>query len=91
MKFAGYKINSKVPGFEENWIFLPVNGHVEWIDSQSANRYAPDECHYWSSSLVSSGSYSSTDAYMLQGHPGSSATIFQAARCAGLGVRPVSE
>lgn len=90
LKFAGYKIHSKVPGFEENWIFLPVNGYVEWIDSQSAYMYHPDACYYWSSSLVSSGSYSSTDAYKLTGHSGGP-KIIRHTRCYGLGVRPVSE
>lgn len=88
---AGFLIKSNVPGFEENYIFLPVNGYVKWISSNGASLYDDNMCYYWSSSLVSDGSNSSINAFMLNRDSKPNYPRTSMYRYYGLGVRPVSE
>ena len=79
----GYKVQSKMPGYTDNWIFLPAAG---WREYDSLNRVG-SLGYYWSSSLGTSGPLAAVSMYFDSG-------IFfwgNHYRYSGFSVRPVSE
>ena len=79
----GYKIQSKKPGYTDNWIFLPAAGYrtFNYLDDVGSRG------HYWSSSLRTGDP---SDAYYLEFGSSDYAT-WSTPRFAGQSVRPVSE
>lgn len=77
----GYKVVSKKPGYEGNWIFLPVAGYRSGTDLKSVDSNGD----YWSSSLNTNAS---SDAYYLSFY---SSNVSQSSelRFVGQSVRPV--
>ena len=79
----GYKIQSKKPGYTDNWIFLPAAGYRGYGSLSKVGSLG----YYWSSSLGTSNPYNayymefnSSDVYRVRSY-----------RFLGLSVRPVSE
>ena len=77
---GGYRIQSKVPGYTDRWLFLPAAGerHLNFlIDYETGNKI----CEYWSSSL---GKRSVSAWVLYNGYRASEA------RYEGLPIRPVT-
>ncbi len=79
----GYKVQSKKPGFTDNWIFLPAAGSRYNDCIGNVGVYG----HYWSSSLYTGSPDSARSVHFKSGDFYGSAYP----RYCGLSVRPVSE
>lgn len=79
----GYKVQSKVAGFTDNWIFLPAAGHRSSGSLSDVGSYG----YYWSSSLDTGNP---NGACFLRFYSGDVYT-HNHYRYSGLSVRPVSE
>ena len=79
----GYKVQSKKPGYTDNWIFLPAAGYRDYgpLDDVGSHGY------YWSSSLMSD---KPSRAYYMGFYSGYF-NGYYGYRYNGLSVRPVSE
>ena len=75
----GYKVTSKVQGYTDNYIFLPITGYC------TGDRYQSYYYSYWSSSLDESEPYMSKRLYLGSGTP----IIASSDREYGITVRPV--
>ena len=82
---SGYKVTSKIEGYEGNYIYLPASRHYE-----GTNLGSQGYGHYWSSSLNTSSSSDSSTAYWM-GFNFNYTYNSTASRCYGLTIRPVSE
>lgn len=80
---TGYKVQSRKPGYTENWIFLPAAGYR--YDGSLSNDGSYGD--YWSSSINASNP---CRAYYL-GFGSGSVDWFNFNRCSGYSIRPVSE
>ena len=79
----GYKVVSKIPGFEGNYIFIPVAGYYSGSNTSYSNR----SLYYWTSSL-----YTSVDCgYTLrwQVNDGKPTVDYNMSRFLGCTIRPV--
>lgn len=85
----GYKVTSKKPGYEGNYIFLPAAGLYTWEEDHLI--YAGYEGRYWSASIYNRYSDESTvcaySFYLKNVDPKISVT--SGARCFGFSIRPV--
>lgn len=79
----GYKVTSKIEGFEGNWIFLPASGHYDGNNLSKEGTVG----FYWSASInADSPKYS----YCLEFSSGDY-YWYNSNRCEGLSVRPVTD
>ena len=78
----GYKVQSKIPGYTDKWIFLPAAG----LRDDSELLGVGNVLRYWSSSLYTNDP---RDAWLLGYYPSLSSTLWW--RYSGLSVRPVVE
>ncbi|MCI6806420.1 MAG: hypothetical protein MR912_12670 [Prevotella sp.] len=79
----GYKVQSKKPGYTDNWIFLPAAGSRSDVNLYNVGSYG----NYWSSSL---NTYNPDGAYFMYFFS-SNAYGLSGSRFNGKSVRPVSE
>ncbi|MDD6364683.1 MAG: Ig-like domain-containing protein [Bacteroidales bacterium] len=79
----GYKVQSKKPGYTDNWIFLPAAG---WRDVDNRYNVGSIGC-YWSSSLYTAVPYLASNMFFSSGEVGRRDNY----RYYGHSVRPVSE
>ena len=81
---SGYKVQSKKPGYTDNWIFLPAAGYRKEgsLDNVESNG------KYWSSSLSNGLPYYAYCMHFYSSYVGSDDVEI---RSNGLSVRPVSE
>ena len=79
----GYKVQSKKPGYTDNWIFLPAAG-VRYGGGLSS---VGSDCYYWSSSLEA---YGPCNAYCML-FDSSDVGRGLSRRDNGFSIRPVSE
>ena len=80
----GYKVQSKKPGYTDNWIFLPAAG----CRYDDGFYYVRSIGSYWSSSLVTDDPYC---AYSMGFDSGNFGRSSGGRRYDGLSVRPVSD
>ena len=80
----GYKVQSKKPGYTDNWIFLPAAG----CRFDDGFYYVRSIGSYWSSSLVTDDPYC---AYSMGFDSGNFGRSSGGRRYDGLSVRPVSD
>lgn len=78
---SGYKVQSKIEGYTEKWIFLPASGQTigYWTEDFGSNGY------YWSSSLYTA----SPDQAEALNFSKSTKLVSGVMRCNGLIIRPV--
>ena len=83
----GYKVQSKVSGYTDKWIFLPAGGVVD----KNGTSLTQQEGRYWSSSLY----LNSSDGRPVSAHrlriSQSIHSMSMESRCNGLTVRPVTK
>ena len=79
----GYKVQSKKPGYTDNWIFLPAAGYRWFNELDSVGSYG----FYWSSSLYTDN----PDSVHRMGFDSSDFGMFLASRYSGRSIRPVSD
>ena len=79
----GYKVQSKKPGYTDNWIFLPAAGYRRFNDLDSVGSYGK----YWSSSLNSDKPTEAYGVYISSRSFGRESSD----RFYGNSVRPVTE
>ena len=79
----GYKVQSKKPGYTDNWIFLPAAGRR---NDDNLN-FAGSDGSYWSSSLHTDD----TDSAYGMGFYSSYVRRYYRYRYYGRSIRPVSE
>lgn len=79
---AGYKVQSRMKGYTEKYIFLPASGFYEGTNS----RYANEQCAFWTSSVRNSTQFC-MEAYTLTMRKSSHFKTYN--RCMGMNVRPV--
>ena len=79
----GYKVQSKKPGYTDNWIFLPAAGYRYEVYLNDVGSYG----NYWSSSLHTDY----TDYAYDMSFNSSSIDGYGNSRYIGQSVRPVSE
>ncbi|MCQ2111020.1 MAG: hypothetical protein MJY79_05965 [Bacteroidaceae bacterium] len=78
---AGYKVQSKKPGYTDNWIFLPAAGY----HYEATQDHVGSIGHYWTSSFYTE---SPRREYDLSFSP-SDVSRLRSYRCDGLSIRPV--
>ena len=79
----GYKVQSKKPGYTDNWIFLPAAGYRYYGILSDVGSYG----NCWSSSLSTDSPYYACSVYFYSGDFGR----YYSYRFYGRSVRPVSE
>ena len=78
----GYKVQSKIPGFTDNWIFLPAAGYRIYGEKNCVGEVGA----YWSSSRYPT--YAPNQAYELS-FSQNNVSIVEDYRCEGRSVRPI--
>ena len=79
----GYKVQSKKPGYTDNWIFLPAAGSRSFNNHYNVNTRGS----YWSSSLNPDYPYNAYYMLFYSSYVGRG----NQDRCDGLSIRPVSD
>ena len=79
----GYKVQSKMPGYTDNWIFLPAAGWRSYDNLFNVGSYG----RYWSSSLYTDVPFRAYSERFRSGSFGR----YENERGDGLSIRPVSE